>query len=135
MLFGRFELLEAVVVARLLEDVDRGLRCLAHGQSVGSGPVASVSIRPVRSKRELKRFVKVPFRLHRDHPQWVAPLIFERMEFLNREKNPFFEHAEAEYFLAERDGEPVGRISAQIDRHWDEYPGWQRRDVRLLRDR
>jgi GNAT superfamily N-acetyltransferase len=83
----------------------------------------SVSIRPVRSKRELKRFVKVPFRLHRDRPQWVAPLIFERMEFLNREKNPFFEHAEAEYFLAERDGEPVGRISAQIDQCWDETQG------------
>ena len=45
----------------------------------------------------------------------MAPLIFERMEFLNRDKNPYFEHAEAEYFLAERDGESVGRISAQID--------------------
>ncbi len=85
--------------------------------------MASVSIRPVRTRRELKRFVKVPFRLHRDHPQWVAPLIFERMEFLNRAKNPYFEHAEAEYFVAERDGEPVGRISAQVDRRWDEYQG------------
>ncbi len=85
--------------------------------------MASVSIRPVRSRRELKRFVKVPFRLHRDHPQWVAPLIFERMEFLNRGKNPYFEHAEAEYLIAERDGEPVGRISAQVDRRWDEYQG------------
>ncbi len=85
--------------------------------------MGSVSIRPVRSRRELKRFVKVPFRLHRDHPQWVAPLIFERMEFLNREKNPYFEHAEAEYFIAERDGEPVGRITAQLDRNWDETQG------------
>ena len=85
--------------------------------------MASVSIRPVRTRRELKRFVKVPFRLHRDHPQWVAPLIFERMEFLDREKNPYFEHGEAEYFLAERDGEPVGRISAQVDHRWDEYQG------------
>ena len=85
--------------------------------------MANVTIRPVRTERELKRFVKVPFRLHRDQPQWVAPLIFERMEFLNREKNPFFEHAEAEYFLAERDGEAVGRITAQIDQRWDEYQG------------
>jgi hypothetical protein len=82
-----------------------------------------VSIRPVRTRRELKRFVKVPFRLHRDHPPWVAPLIFERMRFLDREKNPYFEHAEAEYFVAERDGEPVGRISAQIDHRWDAYQG------------
>jgi hypothetical protein len=85
--------------------------------------VASVSIRPVRTRRELKRFVKVPFHLHRDHPQWVAPLTFERMQFLNRKKNPYFEHAEVEYFIAERDGEPVGRISAQVDERWDEYQG------------
>ncbi|HET6997496.1 MAG TPA: hypothetical protein VFI03_02815 [Solirubrobacterales bacterium] len=77
----------------------------------------------MRSRRELKRFIKVPFRLHRSHPQWVAPLIIERMEFLNRKKNPYFEHAEAEYFLAERDGEPVGRITAQLDHRWDEYQG------------
>jgi hypothetical protein len=85
--------------------------------------MGSVTIRPVRTRRQLKRFVKVPFHLHRDHPQWVAPLIFERMEFLNRDKNPYFEHAEAEYFLAERDGEPVGRITAQVDSRWDSYQG------------
>ena len=85
--------------------------------------MASVSIRPVRTRRELKRFVKVPFHLHRDHPQWVPPLVFERMEFLNRKKNPYFEHAEAEYFLAERDGETVGRITAQVDARWDEFQG------------
>jgi hypothetical protein len=85
--------------------------------------VGNVSIRPVRTRRELKRFVKVPFRLHRDHPQWVAPLIFERMQFLDRKRNPYFEHAEAEYFLAERDGEAVGRITAQVDRGWDETQG------------
>jgi GNAT superfamily N-acetyltransferase len=83
----------------------------------------SVSIRPVRGRRELKRFVKVPFRLHRDSPQWVPPLIFERMEFLDRDKNPWFEHGEAELFLAERDGEAVGRVTAHIDRRWDEYQG------------
>jgi len=77
----------------------------------------------VRSKRELKRFVKVPFRLHREHPQWVPPLIYDRLEFLDRGKNPWFEHGEAEYFLAERGGEPVGRITAQVDRLWDEAQG------------
>lgn len=85
--------------------------------------MASVSIRPVRTRRELKRFVKVPFHLHRDHPQWVAPLVFERMQFLNRDKNPWFEHGEAEYFVAERDGEPVGRITAHLDSRWDIYQG------------
>ena len=83
----------------------------------------SLAIRPVKTRRELRRFVKVPFRLHRDHPQWVAPLIFERMRFLDRSRNPYFEHAEAEYFIAERDGEPVGRITAQVDERWDQYQG------------
>ena len=85
--------------------------------------MAGVSIRPVRTRRDLKRFVRLPFRLHRDNPQWVPPLILDRMQFLNRRKNPYFEHAEAEYFIAERDGEPVGRITAQLDRRWDEFQG------------
>jgi hypothetical protein len=85
--------------------------------------MAGVSIRPVRTRRDLRRFVRLPFRLHRDDPQWVPPLILDRMQFLNRRKNPYFEHAEAEYFIAERDGEPVGRITAQLDRRWDEYQG------------
>jgi len=85
--------------------------------------MSNLSIRPVRSRRELKRFVKVPFVLHRDHPQWVPPLILDRMQFLNRRKNPYFEHAEVELFIAEREGEPVGRISAQIDSEWDRTQG------------
>lgn len=85
--------------------------------------MGSLTIRPVRTRRELKRFVKVPFNLHRDSEQWVPPLVFERMQFLDRKKNPWFEHGEAEYFLAERDGEPVGRISAHVDSRWDSYQG------------
>ena len=85
--------------------------------------MASVSIRPVRTRRELKRFVKVPFQLHGESEQWVPPLVFERMQFLDRKKNPWFEHGEAEYFLAERDGEPVGRITAHVDSRWDAYQG------------
>ncbi len=85
--------------------------------------MSSIEIRPVRTRRELKRFVKVPFHLHRGHPQWVPPLIFDRMQFLDRKKNPWFEHGEAEYFIAERDGEPVGRITAQVDERWDEAQG------------
>jgi GNAT superfamily N-acetyltransferase len=85
--------------------------------------MGSLTIRPVRTRRELKRFVKLPFRLHRESEQWVPPLVFERMQFLDRKKNPWFEHGEAEYFLAERDGEPVGRITAQVDSRWDSYQG------------
>jgi GNAT superfamily N-acetyltransferase len=83
----------------------------------------SVSVRPVEGRKDLDRFIKLPFRLHRDHPLWVPPLITERREFLDRGKNPFFGHAEAEYFLAERGNEVVGRITAQLDTHWDRHNG------------
>jgi GNAT superfamily N-acetyltransferase len=84
----------------------------------------AIEVRPVQGRRELTRFIKLPFRLHRGTP-WVPPLIFERRQFLDRSKNPYFDHAEAEFFLAWRDGEPepVGRITAQIDQRWDEYQG------------
>ena len=85
--------------------------------------MSNVVVRRVESKKDLKKFVKVPFHVHRDHPEWVPPLIMERMDFLNRKKNPYFDHAEVELLIAERDGVPVGRISAQIDQRWDEYRG------------
>jgi GNAT superfamily N-acetyltransferase len=53
----------------------------------------------------------------------VPPLIFERRRFLDRSRNPFFEHGEAEYFLARRDGRAVGRITAQVDHALNEFQG------------
>jgi GNAT superfamily N-acetyltransferase len=84
--------------------------------------MAAVTVRPARGRRDLTSFIKLPFRLHRDS-LWVPPLIYERRQFLDRQKNPFFQHADAEYFLAERDGEVVGRVTAQVDRRWDEFQG------------
>jgi GNAT superfamily N-acetyltransferase len=84
---------------------------------------SSVTVRPVANRRDLNRFIKLPFHLHREHPLWVPPLIADRRRFLDRKRNPFFGHAEAEYFLAEREGEVVGRITAQWDAHWDEHNG------------
>lgn len=66
------------------------------------------------------RFIKLPWRLYRNEPRWVPPLISERKRHLDRKHNPFFLHAEAEYFLAWRDGEVVGRITAHIDRRLNE---------------
>jgi GNAT superfamily N-acetyltransferase len=85
--------------------------------------VADVSIRPVVTKADLKQFIELPYRLRRDDPQWVPPLRFERREFLSRDKNPWFDHAECELMLAERGGQVVGRITAHIDHRWDEFQG------------
>jgi GNAT superfamily N-acetyltransferase len=82
----------------------------------------AIEVRPVQGRRELTAFIKLPFRLHCGTP-WVPPLIFERRRFLDRAKNPYFLHADAEYFLAWRDGRPVGRITAQVDRRWDQFQG------------
>ncbi len=85
----------------------------------------AIEVSRVASKKELSRFIKLPFRLHSDHPQWVPPLIFDRKAFLNKKVNPFFEHAEAEYLLAYRDGgdEPVGRLTVHVDERWDHFHG------------
>ena len=70
-------------------------------------------MRPVRSAADLERFIALPYRLHRDDPLWVPPLRLDIRKMLDRRRNPFFEHAEAEYFLAVRArGEVVGRIAA-----------------------
>jgi len=81
----------------------------------------ALEIRPVASKRELNTFIKLPWRLYRNEPNWVPPLLFDRKRFFDRQRNPFFKHAEVEFFLAWRGDEPVGRITAQIDRHFNEF--------------
>ncbi len=81
----------------------------------------ALEVRPVASKRDMNTFIKLPWRLYRNEPNWVPPLLFERKRFFDRQRNPFFEHAEAEYFLAWRDGRAVGRLSAHIDRHFNEF--------------
>lgn len=80
-------------------------------------------VRQVASKADLKKFVDLPFRLYADDPNWVPPLKVEVYGLLTPGKNPWFEHAEAAFFLAERDGRVVGRISAQVDRLVLEHMG------------
>ena len=80
-----------------------------------------LDVRPVASKRDLTTFIKLPWQLYRNEPNWVPPLVSERRQFLDRAKNPWFEHGEAEYFLAWRDGRAVGRITAQVDRIFNEF--------------
>lgn len=74
----------------------------------------TITVTPVRDKAGKKAFLDLPFALYRNDPNWVAPLYLERFEHLNPKKNPYFNHAEVELFLAMRDGKPVGRISAQV---------------------
>ena len=77
--------------------------------------MSSVTIRPVASKADRKAFVDLAWTVYRDDPAWIPPLKDEVHGLLTPGKNPWFEHARAELFLAERGGRVVGRISGQVD--------------------
>lgn len=73
------------------------------------------------NKVQVKRFVDLPYQLYKDCPQWVPPLYVDAYLPLNRKKHPFFEHSEADFFLAIHDGEVVGRICAANNKRFNEY--------------
>ena len=84
-----------------------------------------LQIRPVSSKAEKKAFIELAYRLNLSDPNWVPELKDEMRGLITPGRNPWFEHAEAELFLAWRAGrsEPVGRISAQIDQLVQQHMG------------
>jgi hypothetical protein len=77
---------------------------------------AGVEVRPVETRADVDSFIRLPGQLAAGDPAWVEPLHLERRRFLSPRHNPVFEHAEVRLWIALRDGEPVGRISAQLDR-------------------
>src|ERR1700754_3590831 len=82
---------------------------------------APIAIRPVASKADKKAFIDLAYRLNADDPNWIPPLRDEVNGLITPGKNPWFEHAEARLFLAERGGRVVGRISAQVDQLVQEH--------------
>ena len=84
-----------------------------------TGPI---EVRPLSGAADFTTFIQLPRKLYRGLPGWVAPLDLDRRTTFDPKKNPFFQHAESERWLAWRDGRPVGRILAQIDRlHLERY--------------
>ncbi|MEM7498478.1 MAG: dATP pyrophosphohydrolase [Pseudomonadota bacterium] len=75
-----------------------------------------IEIRSVETRADRQAFVALPGQLAAGDPHWIEPLHLDRLELIDPAKNPFFEHAEAALWLAWRDGRPVGRLSAQLDR-------------------
>ena len=74
-----------------------------------------------RNQSQVRRFVRLPFRLYAHHPQWVPPLFVDAEMQLNRNKHPFYEHSDADFFIALRDGRDVGRIAALENRRYNDY--------------
>lgn len=75
----------------------------------------TLTIQPITTRRDLRRFVTFPWRIYRGDPNWVPPLIGGQMDKLTPGRNPFWANAERALWLAERDGQPVGTIAAIID--------------------
>ncbi|RKI02830.1 N-acetyltransferase [Corallococcus sp. AB030] len=71
-----------------------------------------VQVTPVRGAADRTAFIRLPYSLYRDDPNWVPPLEMERRDFLDPKKNPFFDYAEVELFLARRGQDVVGRVAA-----------------------
>lgn len=63
----------------------------------------------------MKQFIRFQWEIYRDSPQWVPPLLMDRRKLVDRKKNPFYKHADAEFYLAEKDGAVVGRIAAIVN--------------------
>jgi GNAT superfamily N-acetyltransferase len=62
-------------------------------------------------------FVRLPWQIYANYPHWVPPLLMDRRKSIDKKRNPFYQHSDAEFFLAKRNGEPVGRIGAIINRN------------------
>lgn len=85
--------------------------------------MSQVSVEPVRDPAAREEFLRLPWRIHAGDPNWVPPLLASERKMLDPRRNPFWAHAEAEHFLARREGRPVGRISAIHNRRHNEFHG------------
>ena len=88
-----------------------------------------ISIKKVTSDDDFKNFVKFPNRLYKDSKYWVSPIINEELEMMNKEKNPVFNNAEAEFFMALKNNKIVGRIAAIVN--WIEIEEQKKSKVRF----
>jgi GNAT superfamily N-acetyltransferase len=87
---------------------------------------SAIEIRRAESRKDLLKFIRFPWKVYEGDPNWVPPLISERLERLNPEKNPFYLTATVELFMAWRGREPVGTIAAFVDHERNEHFGWKK---------
>jgi hypothetical protein len=75
------------------------------------------------NKAQVQRFVHLPFQFYTDCPQWVPPILLDVTNTLDHQKHPYYEHSDADFFIAVRDGRDVGRIAALENRNYNQYHG------------
>jgi hypothetical protein len=82
-----------------------------------------ITVSPVQNDATLSEFLRLPWRIYQEDPYWVPPILPQQRRFLDPRYGSFFEIGEAQYFLAHKNGQPVGRLSAHINRLHDTYHG------------
>lgn len=75
------------------------------------------------NKKDVRRFIELPFALYMGHPLWVPPIRRDIKTRLDREKHPFHQHSDVDFFLAERNGEVLGRIAVIENNPYNKYHG------------
>jgi hypothetical protein len=85
-----------------------------------------------RNKAQVRRFVSIPYRLYAKCKQWVPPLLMDVNTQLNRDKHPFYEHSDADFFIVARDGRDVGRIAALENKPFNKYHGTHKANIYLF---
>jgi hypothetical protein len=85
-----------------------------------------------RNKTQARRFVNISYRLYAKCKQWVPPLLMDVNTQLNRDKHPFYEHSQADFFIVSRDGRDVGRIAALENKPFNKYHGTHKANIYLF---
>ncbi len=83
--------------------------------------MSDIEVVPVRERRDLSRFLNLPYSLYRRDPYWVPQLRLAQKELFNRDHHPFYRHADTEFFLAVQAGRVVGRVAAILDRNYNAF--------------
>ena len=86
-------------------------------------PNGKLTIRPIQTPQERLAFIHFQWQVYKDDPHWVPPIISERLEFLDQERHPFYQHSQVELFMARRDSQPVGAIAAILNNRHNEFQG------------
>jgi len=75
----------------------------------------TIEVTSVITKKDLRDFIKLPWKIYKNDTNWVPPLISQQKVVFDKTKHPFFEHSEAEFFIARKGREPVGTIVAILN--------------------
>ena len=81
----------------------------------------------VQDKKEREKFIRIQFELFQDVPQWVPPFIADIHMMMNKKKHPYYEHSDADFFIALEDNQPVGKIAALENKPFNQFH--QKRDA------